>query len=153
MPIFQTAVYDFPDIDVVDDVWEGRKPGYIYGRFGLPNHAALESIVARLEKGEAAIASASGMGSIAVALWTILHAGDEVVVANDSYGGTLSLVSNEFSRIGIPCRLVPSTNLSALESALTPQTKALLVETLSNPLWNVADVRQLADLCHSKGVK
>src|SRR5213596_3243154 len=89
MPIYQASVYEFADLEELDDIWEGKKPGFIYGRYALPNHVALENIVAKLEQGEAAIASASGMASLVVALWALLQSGDEVVVANDSYGGTL----------------------------------------------------------------
>src|SRR5581483_9232834 len=89
MPIYQTSVYDFSDLDAVDGVWEGQQPGYIYGRYGLPNTSALEHIVARLEGGEDAVASSSGMASMMVAFTTLLRAGDEVVVAQDSYGGTV----------------------------------------------------------------
>lgn len=153
MPIFQTSVYDFPDLEIVDEVFEGKKPGFIYGRYGLPNHVALENIIAKLEKAEGAIASASGMGSIVVALWTLLGSGDEVMVANDSYGGTLSLASRNLPRLGITPRFVPTTNVPAIEAAFSGKTKALLVETLSNPLWNVVNVAELADLCHRKGVK
>lgn len=153
MPIYQTSVYDFADLEQVDEIWEGRKPGFIYGRFGLPNHVALENIVAKLEQGGAAIASASGMGSIVVALWTILQTGDEVVVANDSYGGTLSLAARDFPRLGIASRFVATTNLRAVEAAFSPKTKALLVEAVSNPLWNVIDVAEMAELCRRKGVK
>src|SRR5687767_12352603 len=153
MPIYQTAVYDFPDLGIVDDVWDGRKSGFIYGRFGLPNTVALEQIVAKLEKGEGAVASASGMGAILIALWTLLQAGDEVVVANDCYGGTMSLAAKELPRAGITSRFVPTTKIDAIEAALTPQTKVLFVETFSNPLWNVIDVKQIADLCRQKGVK
>src|ERR1051325_9484952 len=76
MPIYQTSVYDFPDLDVVDNVWEGKQGGYIYGRYGLPNTTALENVVAKLEHGEAALASASGMASIMTAFTTLLRAGD-----------------------------------------------------------------------------
>src|SRR6185503_14090662 len=81
MPIYQTSVYDFPDLEVVDDVWEKRRDGYIYGRYGLPNTTALENAIARLERGDAALASASGMASIMTAFATLLQAGDEVLVA------------------------------------------------------------------------
>src|SRR5437899_11558483 len=82
-PIYQTSVYDFADLTQVDEIWEGRMPGFIYGRYGSPNHTALENIVAKLEGGESALASASGMASIALSLLSFLEAGDEVIVAND----------------------------------------------------------------------
>src|SRR5262245_50988536 len=100
MPIYQTSVYEFAGLEELDEIWEGRKPGFIYGRYALPNHVALESIVAKLEQGEGAIASASGMASIVAALWSLLESGDEVMVANDSYGGTLSLAARDLPRFG-----------------------------------------------------
>ena len=144
MPIYQTSVYDFPDLDAVDDVWNGTQPGFIYGRFGSPNTVALENIVAKLEQGEAALASASGMASTMVAFTTLLQAGDEVVVAQDSYGGTVSLAAKELPRFGITSRLITDTQPQTVESALNAKTKALLVETISNPLWNVIDIAALS---------
>jgi cystathionine gamma-synthase len=153
MPIYQTSVYDFPDLDVVDNVWEGKQPGYIYGRYGLPNTTALERIVAKLESGEAALASASGMASIMVAFTTLLQSGDEVVVAQDSYGGTVSLAAKELPRFGIAPRLVTDTRPQAIQSALSSKTRALIVETISNPLWNVVDIPALVEVCGGKNVK
>ena len=153
MPIYQTSVYDFPDLDVVDNVWEGKQSGYIYGRYGLPNTTALEKIVAKLEKGEAALASSSGMASITVAFTTLLQSGDEVVVAQDSYGGTVSLAAKELPRFGITPKLVTDTRPQAIQTVLSSKTKALIVETISNPLWNVVDVPALVEVCRGKGVK
>ena len=153
MPIYQTSVYDFPDLEQVDEIFDHRKAGFIYGRYGLPNHAAFENIAAKLEQGDGAIATASGMAAIVVALWTLLQNGDGLVVANDCYGGTLGLASREFPKQGITTRFVPTTNFAALETALSPGTRVLLVETLSNPLWNVIDVSAAAEMCHRKGVK
>src|SRR5712691_8592727 len=115
MPIYQTTVYDFPDLQQVDEIFDHRKPGFIYGRYGLPNHVAFEEIAAKLEQGDGAIATASGMAAIFVALCTLLQNGEELVVANDCYGGTLSLALRDFPRLGIATRVVPTTNLAAIE--------------------------------------
>src|SRR5262249_23363335 len=139
--------------EMVDGVWEGQRPGYIYGRYGLPNTTALEHIIAKLERGEAALASASGMASIMVAFTTLLRAGDEVVVAQDSYGGTVSLSAKELPRFGITPRFVRDTRAQAIQSAISPKTKAVLVETISNPLWNVIDIPALVEVCRAKDVK
>lgn len=152
MPIYQTSVYDFPDLDLVDDVWEGKQSGFIYGRYGLPNTVALENIVAKLEGGEAALASASGMASTMVALATLLAAGDEVVIAQDSYGGTVSLASKDLTRFGMIPRLVTDTTAQGIRAAITAKTKAVFVETVSNPLWNVVDIPALAEVCRSAKV-
>jgi cystathionine beta-lyase/cystathionine gamma-synthase len=151
MPIYQTAVYDFADLGQVDEIWEGRKPGFIYGRYGLPNHAVLENAVAKLERAENALAVASGMAAITLSLLSFLEAGDEVIVANDSYGGSVSLAAHDLPRLGITTRFVSMANLKSVEPLFSPKTKAVLAETLSNPLWNVVDVRALAELCHRQG--
>jgi cystathionine beta-lyase/cystathionine gamma-synthase len=152
MPIYQTSVFDFPDLEVVDDVWEKRRDGYIYGRYGLPNTTALENAIARLERGEAALASASGMASIMTAFATLLQAGDEVLVAQDSYGGTVSLTAKELTRFGMAPRFITDMRPDAIRSALGPKTRALFVETISNPLWNVVDIPALADICRARKV-
>jgi cystathionine beta-lyase/cystathionine gamma-synthase len=152
-PIYQTSVYDFADLNQVDEIWEGRMPGFIYGRYGSPNHTALEKVVAKLEGGESALASASGMASITLSHLSFLEAGDEVIVANDSYGGSVSLASRDFPRFGITTRFVSTVKPGAIEAAFTTKTKAMLVETLSNPRWNVIDVAEIADLCHQRGAK
>jgi cystathionine gamma-synthase/methionine-gamma-lyase len=153
LPIYQTSVYEFPDLETVDEVSEGQRPGFIYGRYGLPNHRALESIAAKLERGEAAIASSSGMASLLLALWVFAREGGELLVAGDAYGGTLSLAAREIPRLGVATRFVSSANPAALESAFSPRTQVLLVETLSNPLWNVVDVEAVAALCREKNVR
>src|SRR5207302_10988959 len=76
MPIHQTSVYDFPDLEQVDEIFDHRKPGFIYGRYGLPNHAAFEEIAPKLEQGDGAIATASGRGAFVVALRTWLQNGE-----------------------------------------------------------------------------
>jgi cystathionine beta-lyase/cystathionine gamma-synthase len=152
-PIYQTSVYDFADLTQVDEIWEGRTPGFIYGRYGSPNHTALENVVAKLEGGESALASASGMASIALSLLSFLEAGDEVIVANDSYGGSVSLAARDLPRFGITARFVSTVKPGGIEAAFTTKTKAMLVETLSNPRWNVIDVGKISNLCHQRGAK
>src|SRR5207237_321815 len=114
---------------------------------------ALENIVAKLEGAESALASASGMASIMLSLLSFLQAGEEVIVANDCYGGSVSLAARDFPRFGITARFVSTAKLSGIEAAFTTKTRAMLVETLSNPLWNVIDVAEVADLCHRKRAK
>jgi cystathionine beta-lyase/cystathionine gamma-synthase len=153
MPIYQTSVYNFTDLEQVDDVSEAKKPGFIYGRYGLPNLTAVENITAKLEQAESAVATASGMAAIAVAVMVLAESGDEIIVANDSYGGTLALAARDFPRFGITSRFVPTTSLQKIESSFSSKTKVLVVETLSNPLWNVVDVGSVSELCRRKGVR
>jgi cystathionine beta-lyase/cystathionine gamma-synthase len=93
------------------------------------------------------------MASITLSLLSFLEAGDEVIVANDSYGGSVSLAARDFPRFGINTRFVSTVTPGAIEVGFTTKTKAMLVETLSNPRWNVIDVGEVADLCHRRGAK
>lgn len=149
-PIYQTSVFTFPDLASLDAVQDGTHPGYMYGRYGLPNHAALERAVAALEGGEAALACASGMGATAAALLAALSGGGKVAAACDVYGGTYGLLE-ELGRFGVGTRWVDAGNLAEVEAALREGCRLLLVETLSNPLVKVADLPALAAAAHRGG--
>src|SRR5262249_23820549 len=84
---------------------------------------------------------------------TLLRAGDEVVVAQDSYGGTVSLSAKELPRFGITPRFIRDIRAEAVRSAITVKTKAVVVETISNPLWNVIDIPAIVEVCRAKDVK
>src|SRR5574342_772687 len=91
-PIYQTNVYVFEDMDTVESVWEGKKPGFVYGRYGTANHAMLEDLVAALEGAEAAVACASGMGATTAVLLGLLDRGDHLIAARDLYGTTAAFL-------------------------------------------------------------
>src|SRR6185503_20501459 len=94
-------VYVFDDLEQVDAVWEGREPGYVYGRFGTPNHTILEETLASLEGGEAGLVTASGMGALSAYLMGALRPGDHLVAGQDLYGATLALLREQAARWGI----------------------------------------------------
>jgi len=141
-PIHQTSVYTFPDLASLDAVQDGTARGYMYGRYGLPNHTALERAVAALEGAEAGLACASGMGAIAAALLAALSGEGKVAAARDVYGGTYGLLE-ELGRFGVGTTWVDAGNLAEVEAALQEGCQLLLVETLSNPLVRVADLPAL----------
>ncbi|MBI2080611.1 MAG: aminotransferase class I/II-fold pyridoxal phosphate-dependent enzyme [candidate division NC10 bacterium] len=149
-PIYQTSVYSFPDLASLDAVQDGTAEGYIYGRYGLPNHTALERAVAALEGGEAALACASGMGATAAALLAALSGGGKVAAARDVYGGTYGLLE-ELGRFGVKTVWVDAGRMSEVEAALAEGCRLLLVETISNPLVKVADLPALAAAAHRAG--
>ena len=149
-PIYQTSVYTFPDLASLDAVQDGTARGYMYGRYGLPNHTALERAVAALEGAEAALACASGMGAIAAALLAALSGGGKVAAARDVYGGTYGLLE-ELGRFGVRTTWVDAGNLAEVEAALGEGCRLLLVETLSNPLVRVADLPALAAAANRAG--
>ena len=125
-PIYQTSVYSFPDLASLDAVQDGTAEGYIYGRYGLPNHTALERAVAALEGGEAALACASGMGATAAALLAALSGGGKVAAAREVYGGTYGLLE-ELGRFGVGTTWVDAENIPEVEAALAEGCRLLLV--------------------------
>lgn len=152
-PIYQTSVFVFDDLDRVDAVWEGREPGFIYGRFGTPNHAELEETVARLEGAEAAVTAASGMGALTSLFLATLAPGDHLVAGRDLYGATAALLREELARAGVEVSLVDAADPDAVEAALTGRTRAIFAETVSNPLLRLADLPALAALAWGRGLQ
>lgn len=150
-PIYQTAVYVFPELDLADDVQEGRSHGYLYSRMATPNGDLLEAVVARLEATEAAAACASGMAAIHAAILAVVPAGGHIVATRDIYGGTFSLFNAVLPRAGVSVTYADTCDPAATEEAFTPQTQALYVETLSNPTLRVADLPALAEIAHRRG--
>lgn len=149
-PIVPSSVFTFDSLAEVDDVYEHRKAGYIYGRFGTPNHTELEEAVARLEGAEVAAACASGMAVIA-AMLAGLQPGDHVVAARDVYGSAYALLAAELPRLGGRVSFVEVTDLDGIARALTPRTKWVFVEIISNPLMRLADVGKLVAMTRESG--
>lgn len=142
-PIYQTATFRHPGL--------GQSTGFDYSRSGNPTRAALESVVAELEGGARAFAFASGMAAITTAL-LLFRPGDHLVVSEDLYGGTYRLLERVFGEFGLAATYVDTGDRAAVEAAITPATRALFVETPSNPLMRIGDLRALADLAHSRGL-
>jgi cystathionine beta-lyase/cystathionine gamma-synthase len=151
-PIYQTNVCVFDDMETVDAVWESERPGFVYGRFGTPNHAMLESMLAALEGAEAAVACASGMGAITALCASLLSPGDHLVAARDLYGATGALLANEGRRLGIEATFVDETDTAAVLAAIGPATRAVFVEAMSNPVLRLADLDALAAPLAERGV-
>jgi cystathionine gamma-synthase len=151
-PIYQTNVYVFEDMDTVESVWESKKPGFVYGRYGTANHTMLEDLVAALEGAEAAVACASGMGATTALLFGLFQSGDHLVAARDLYGSTAAFLDDEGRRLGIETVFVDATDTAAVLAALRPNTRAVFVESLSNPLLRLADLDALAPELTRRGI-
>jgi cystathionine gamma-synthase len=151
-PIYQTNVYVFEDMDTVESVWEYKKPGFVYGRYGTGNHAMLEGLVAALEGAEAAVASASGMGATTALLLGFFAPGDHLVAARDLYGSTAAFLTDEGRRLGVQTDFVDATDAAAVLAAVRPQTRAVFVEALSNPLLRLVDLPALAPELARRGI-
>jgi cystathionine gamma-synthase len=151
-PIYQTTVYSYPDIAAVDDVYEHREPGYIYSRYGMPNHRLLESALADLEEMETGVATASGMSAITSVLFALLSAGDRIVASNQVYGGTRNLLDRDVQRFGIEVSYVDALDLDQVRDALSQPASMLYVEGLTNPTLNVLDLEALAEMAQEARV-
>jgi cystathionine beta-lyase/cystathionine gamma-synthase len=151
-PLYQSAVYTFDSAEQVDAVYEGRSSGHIYYRMGSPNARALEASIAKLEGAADAVAAASGMGVLSALLLALLRQGDHVVADRHAYGGTYSLLRQDLPRLGIEVTFVDVADLRAVASAFRPATRALLIETLTNPTLRVSDVEQLCQIVRARGV-
>ena len=153
MPIYQTSVYAFPDLDLVEAVQSGKEKAYLYARNGQPNAEALEESYAELEGGEAAVSAATGMGAIFAVLFAMLEPGAHAVISRDIYGATFALFEQELSRYKVERTYVDASDLAAVEAAIRPETKIFYAESISNPTVQVADLPALAAICRRHGVK
>lgn len=151
-PIFQTASFGFDSTDAMAEVTEGRTPGFGYSRGGNPTVDAFERTLALLEGADAACAFASGMAAIHAAITAFVGAGEHVVVTRNVYGGTYHLLTAILPKMGITHTFVDMTDLAAVAAAITPQTRMLWGETVSNPTTVVLDLPALAQIAHAQGL-
>jgi cystathionine beta-lyase/cystathionine gamma-synthase len=147
-----SVVYCPADLDHVDALSEGTATGFIYARDGHPNAAQLALKISRLEGGEAGLVCASGMGAIASVFLTHLSQNEHVLVAKGVYGKTTALVTRQLSRWGINHDFFDAADAGSLVRRLTPKTRLVFVETVSNPLLRVADLDSLAAVAREAGI-
>ncbi|MFT3951201.1 MAG: aminotransferase class I/II-fold pyridoxal phosphate-dependent enzyme [Oscillospiraceae bacterium] len=143
VPIYQTATYKQPEF--------GRHSGYEYSRTGNPTREALEALIADLEEGTHGLAFASGMAATTAVL-SLFETGDRIVISSNVYGGTFRVLDQIFNRFGLTYTIADTTDRQALSDAITPDVKAVLVETPANPLLTVTDLRAVAEVTRAKGV-
>ncbi len=143
VPIYQTATFRHPGL--------GQSTGYDYSRSGNPTRQALEDGIARLDGAARGFAYASGMAAI-TSLLLLFQRGDHLIVTEDLYGGTYRLFEQIFQQFGLEFTYLDTSNSAAVLAALKPNTKALFVESLTNPLLKVADIPALAAICRERGL-
>ncbi len=150
-PIFQSSTFAFPTED--PRTWSGEVPDgtYIYSRYSNPTVRAVEDKLASLEGAESALAFSSGMAAITTALLAFLQKGDRMVAMQDLYGGTYGFLKNEMPRIGVDVEFVGTTDPAELCSAIDARTKVLYLESPTNPLLKLIDIREACRLAHEKG--
>ena len=150
-PIFATSSFVFANAAEAAARFNGTVAGNIYSRFTNPTVRVFQERLAALEGGETCIATSSGMAAILATCMALLKSGDHIVSANSIFGSTISLFTNYLSKFGIATSYVPLSNLAAWEAAIRPETRLFYLETPSNPLMELADIRALADLAHAHG--
>jgi len=151
VPVYQTVAYQFQDADHAARLFALEAGGNIYSRIMNPTVAALEQRLALLEGGAGALATSSGQAAITLAIYNLARAGDNIVAANNLYGGTINLFANTLPKWGIEFKLVPN-DPQAFAEAADDKTKAFFVETIGNPGLDIADIEELAKLAHSLGI-
>lgn len=152
LPIYQTTSYVFKDADEAADLFGLRKFGNIYSRLTNPTVSVLEERVAAIEGGRAAVAVASGQAATTVALLAITQVGDEIVAADNLYGGTYQLFHYTFPKLGRKVVFVDSDNPEAFRKAIGPKTRAIFAETIGNPKLNVPDFEPISKIAHEAGI-
>lgn len=152
VPIYQTTSYQFRDTDHAANLFALKEFGNIYTRLMNPTTDVLEKRISELDGGVGALGVASGQSAITLALLNLARAGDEIVSADNLYGGTYTLLHYTFARLGIKVHFVPSQDLAAFQKAITPKTKAVYAESIGNPKLDVADLEALSRIAHGAGL-
>jgi len=150
-PIFTTSSFVFDNASQAAARFSGDDPGNIYSRFTNPTVRTFERRLAALEGAESCVATASGMAAIMAICIALLESGDHLISSRSVFGTTTVLFDRYLPRLGIETSLVDMTDLDAWKAAIRPNTRMLFIETPSNPLTEVADISELANLAHEQG--
>ncbi|WP_010630265.1 bifunctional cystathionine gamma-lyase/homocysteine desulfhydrase [Sporolactobacillus vineae] len=143
VPIYQTSTYKQEAV--------GKTKGYDYSRTANPTRHALEVLINELEFGKGGFAFGSGMAAISSVLM-LLNSGDHIVITDDVYGGTFRVIDKVFKRLGLSASFVDTSDLAKTEAAITDQTRAIYLETPTNPLLKITDIQKTAELAHKHGL-
>ncbi len=143
VPIYQTSTYKQEAV--------GKHKGYEYSRTGNPTRYALETLIKDLENGKAGFAFGSGMAAITAVMMTF-NSGDHVVMTDDVYGGTFRAMTKVLDRFDLTTSFVDTSNLSTVKNAIQENTKAIYIETPTNPLLKITDIKAMAELAHENGL-
>lgn len=150
-PIHTSVTFGYGDARQLAEVFQGKQPGYRYGRQGNPTVSALEDKVNRMEQGMATICFATGMAAIGAVAQALLREGDHVVSSAFLFGNTNSLWQTVGGQ-GVEVSMVDATDVRNIEAAITPKTRLVFVETIANPRTQVADLKRIGQLCRDRGI-
>jgi O-acetylhomoserine (thiol)-lyase len=152
VPIYQTSSYVFKSTEHAANLFALKELGNIYTRLMNPTTDVFEKRIAAIEGGTGALAVASGQAAETIALLTITQVGEEIVAANNLYGGTYQLLHYTFPKLGRKTTFVESSNPNEFKKAITPKTRAIYAETIGNPKLNVPDFEALSEIAHEAGI-
>ena len=151
-PIYQTTSFVFDDADHAASLFNMQLPGFIYSRLTNPTVAVLEERVATLEGGRGGTATASGHAAQILALFPLMHPGDEIVAANKLYGGSINQMGHSYKKFGWQATFVDPDDPANFAEALTERTKAIFIESLANPGGVVVDIEAVAKVANDAGI-
>jgi O-acetylhomoserine/O-acetylserine sulfhydrylase len=152
VPIYATTSFTFEDAEHGANLFALKQFGNIYSRIMNPTTDVFEQRIAALEGGVAALATASGQAAQFLALTTLAHAGDNIVSTSFLYGGTYNQFKVSFPRIGIDVRFADGDEPDSIEALIDDRTKAIFVETIGNPRFNIPDFERIAEIAKKHGV-
>ncbi len=150
-PIHTSVTFGYADARQLASVFQGKEPGFRYGRQGNPTVAALEDKVSKMEQGVGTICFATGMGAIGAVFQALLRAGDHVVSSSFLFGNTNSLWQTVAGQ-GVGVDFVDATDVVNVAAALKPETRMVFVETIANPRTQIADLKRIGQLCAERGI-
>ena len=150
-PIHTSVTFGYEDARQLAEVFQGKQPGYRYGRQGNPTVSALEEKITKMEDGKSTICFATGMAAIGAIVQGLLREGDHVVSSAFLFGNTNSLWMTVGAQ-GAKVSMVDATDVKNVEAAITPNTRLVFVETIANPRTQVADLKRIGELCRERGI-
>jgi O-succinylhomoserine sulfhydrylase len=149
--VYLTSSFVFDDAAEAARRFSGEEDGMVYSRYTNPTVQMLETRLAALEGAESCVSTASGMSAILAAMMSLMQSGDHVVVSRSVFGATIQLFNTVLKRFGIETTFVEPTKVNQWKDAVRPNTRVLFVETPSNPLTEIADIKALSDIAHEAG--
>jgi methionine-gamma-lyase len=150
-PIYQTSTFAFESCEQGAARFAGQEDGFIYTRMGNPTTARLEAAMTALEGGAGALATSSGMSALCTVLFALLGHGDHVVGSSSVYGPSRVVIERDFSRFGVTSTFVETADLAAVQAAVRPETRLILVETPANPTMAITDLAAVAAIARENG--
>jgi len=152
MPVYDTAAFEFPDAESLEDAFLNRKPGHVYSRLTNPTVEHLEKIIKEVTGALSVVSFASGMAAIANTFITLVQPGDNIITTKHLFGNTYSLFHKTLKSFGVEFRFVDLTDLTSVKEVIDEHTRAIFLETITNPMLEVADAGALSEIARENKI-